>query len=119
MWVKWIEEECDLAAKIFADMPNRTIDEKAKAVSAAMPHRSYYGVRSRFVDYGPTFKGERRYLAEPRTIIVHVSEDGRIDIPPSVLEERDRRGLLEHSSITASFFGDPLPGYSALDRRTA
>jgi hypothetical protein len=37
---------------------------------------------------------------------------------PSALAERDRREeLREHQSLTAAFFGDPLPGMSALDRR--
>jgi hypothetical protein len=34
------------------------------------------------------------------------------------LAERDRREeMREHQSLTAAFFGDPLPGLSALDRR--
>ena len=37
---------------------------------------------------------------------------------PSALADRDRReALREYQSITAAFFGDPLPGMSALDRR--
>jgi hypothetical protein len=37
---------------------------------------------------------------------------------PLALAERDRREeLREHQSLTAAFFGDPLPGMSALDRR--
>jgi hypothetical protein len=45
-------------------------------------------------------------------------------IPPSftpcplALADRDRREALRHQqSLTAAFFGDPLPGMSALDRR--
>src|SRR5262249_20965875 len=45
-------------------------------------------------------------------------------IPPSftpcplALAERDRReALRDQQSLTAAFFGDPLPGMSALDRR--
>jgi hypothetical protein len=33
------------------------------------------------------------------------------------LAERDARAKLEHHTLTAAFCGDPLPGYSALDRR--
>lgn len=33
--------------------------------------------------------------------------------------ERNRRLSLAPKSLTAAFFGDPLPGYSALDRRAA
>jgi hypothetical protein len=37
---------------------------------------------------------------------------------PFALAERDRREALRHQqSLTAVFFGDPLPGMSALDRR--
>ena len=37
---------------------------------------------------------------------------------PSALADRDRReALREYQSLTAAFFGDPLPGMSALDRR--
>ena len=39
---------------------------------------------------------------------------------PSALKERDRRYELQsQQSLTAAFFGDPLPGRSALDRRRA
>jgi hypothetical protein len=38
-------------------------------------------------------------------------------IPPEVLADRDRRRDLQPQDYTAEFFGDPLPGYSALDRR--
>ncbi len=33
------------------------------------------------------------------------------------LAERDRRGLVEPRDLTAEICGDPLPGFSALDRR--
>ena len=37
---------------------------------------------------------------------------------PLAVADRDRREeLREHQSLTAAFFGDPLPGLSALDRR--
>jgi hypothetical protein len=37
---------------------------------------------------------------------------------PLALADRDRREeLREQQSLTAAFFGDPLPGMSALDRR--
>ncbi len=37
--------------------------------------------------------------------------------PAQVLEERERRYALSPRDLTAAFFGDPLPGYSALERR--
>jgi hypothetical protein len=36
---------------------------------------------------------------------------------PLALADRDRRAELEPRDLTAAFFGDPLPGMSALDRR--
>jgi hypothetical protein len=36
---------------------------------------------------------------------------------PLALADRDRRAELEPRDLTAWFFGDPLPGMSALDRR--
>jgi hypothetical protein len=38
--------------------------------------------------------------------------------PAAVLAERDQRLGLIHSSPTQALCGDPLPGYSALDRRS-
>jgi len=37
---------------------------------------------------------------------------------PLALADRDRRAELEPRDLTAWSFGDPLPGMSALDRRT-
>jgi hypothetical protein len=52
------------------------------------------------------------------------SEPAHLALSPSVrpcplaLADRDRRAELEPRDLTAWFFGDPLPGMSALDRRT-
>jgi hypothetical protein len=37
--------------------------------------------------------------------------------PAFVLTERDQRSAIMPRNLTAAFFGDPLPGHSALDRR--
>jgi hypothetical protein len=37
-------------------------------------------------------------------------------ITPEALEDRERRRSLAPRDYTAEFCGDPLPGYSALDR---
>lgn len=37
--------------------------------------------------------------------------------PQFVIAERDERSALTPRNLTAAFFGDPLPGHSALDRR--
>jgi hypothetical protein len=38
---------------------------------------------------------------------------------PKTIEDRDRRADLQPATLTARIFGDPLPGYSALDRRSS
>lgn len=38
-------------------------------------------------------------------------------VPQKVLDERDYRLSLPPRDLTAAFFGDPAPGYSALERR--
>lgn len=37
--------------------------------------------------------------------------------PGDLLTERDRRLSIPHRDFTSQFFGDPRPGYSALDKR--
>jgi hypothetical protein len=55
--------------------------------------------------------------------VARVDEPARLALSPSVrpcpvaLADRDRRAELEPRDLTAWFFGDPLPGMSALDRR--
>jgi len=41
------------------------------------------------------------------------------DVPPACAADRDERLTLSHTTITAAFFGDPLPGRSALDMRSS
>lgn len=37
--------------------------------------------------------------------------------PADLIAERDRRSAMAPRDLTAAMFGDPLPGYSALERR--
>lgn len=46
-----------------------------------------------------------------------VKTRGRPDL--ELLRERDARKHMEHPTLTAAFFGDPLPGRSALDEYRA
>jgi len=41
-----------------------------------------------------------------------------ISAPPQVLTERNLRLAIPPRDLTAEFFGDPKPGYSALERRS-
>jgi hypothetical protein len=42
----------------------------------------------------------------------------RVIADPGTLAEREKRLARNHTSLTAALCGDPLPGESALDRRT-
>lgn len=61
---------------------------------------------------------QKKYVALTEGVIRLGTVAERVEIPESCLEERDRRLNIPHRDITAAFMGDPLPGYSALERRT-
>lgn len=42
-----------------------------------------------------------------------------VSVPAIVQEEQRRRLELSHASLTAALMNDPLPGFSALDRKMA
>jgi hypothetical protein len=46
-----------------------------------------------------------------------LNESERKPCPLAVAERDSREALRDQQSLTAAFFGDPLPGLSALDRR--
>jgi hypothetical protein len=58
------------------------------------------------LDHGPN----------PRTV-AGIGEVPSITVPETVMEERHRRMAVSPRSFTAAWQGDPLPGYSALDKR--
>lgn len=70
------------------------------------------GLVSRKLRQPPMTSDERRYNSVNRIGSSFV-------VPARVIEERDVRLAVSPSNLTAAFFGDPLPGYSALDRRIA
>ena len=110
----WSEEDCDLAAKIYAGLREPTIEGACRIIGEAI-NRTYWGVRTRFLKYGKEFKGLRKAAMFERGTAFH-TVDPPIKIPAHVLLERERRRSLEHASVGAFLCGDPLPGYSALDR---
>jgi hypothetical protein len=56
-------------------------------------------------------------FAPSSDIVLALAISQKIMPSPSALEERERQyELRAHQSLTAAFFGDPLPGRSALDR---
>jgi hypothetical protein len=46
-----------------------------------------------------------------------VNELARVPCPLALAQRDSREALRDQQSLTAAFFGDPLPGLSALDRR--
>ena len=61
-------------------------------------------------------------IARDRKLYIPTSRDdraagGRAVPSQEALAERDRRMELQHATVGAMLMGDPLPGYSALDRR--
>jgi hypothetical protein len=46
-----------------------------------------------------------------------LNESERKPCPLALVERDSREALRDQQSLTAAFFGDPLPGLSALDRR--
>lgn len=64
---------------------------------------------------GRTAKAVRNKMCSPKSLKVHSVVS--MHVPREILAERDRRVGLQHRDLTAAFFGDPLPGFSALERQ--
>lgn len=65
------------------------------------------------------FRNERKRLNRERGRQAKHNLTGvsNIHVPPAVLNDRDERMSLAPRDRTAAICGDPLPGYSALERR--
>lgn len=67
---------------------------------------------------GKNYKAKWRqefYGVRPKGLL---SREGMsISVPAVVQEEQRRRLELNHTSLTAALMNDPLPGFSALDRK--
>jgi hypothetical protein len=83
--------------KIVAQMPGRTMLQCQQKVRYHLHGRKY----------------RERYRLPPTPHRVTAP----IVTPESVWAEAAHRRRLSRPTLTAEFFGDPLPGYSALDRR--
>ena len=46
-----------------------------------------------------------------------MKDEGKVEIPIPVQEDRDYRARLQPRDLTAFICHDPLPGYSALERK--
>lgn len=108
----WSQSEASTAAAIWdreiADhfdvgkAPAHRVKQAVQAIADALD-RSYENVVIRYQHYGPGFGAMR--------------ERGSI-VAASAAAERDRRREASfRQDLTASVFGDPPPGFSALDQR--
>lgn len=68
--------------------------------------------------FGVAFNNRRYYDSRLSLRALNLEPLGQTRaIPNHVIAERDVRLATEPRDLTASFFGDPLPGWSALDRK--
>ena len=90
-----------------AAKPPHGYTTKVKQTIADAIGRTVASVITRFHDYGPSF--------------AHKDHDVTRRPPPAPnseeIERRNRFAALDRRDLTASVFGDPPPGYSALDKR--
>lgn len=109
--IPWTDEETELLLRCIADeMNTRMIAARiGRTMSAVrgrirkLRHTHGINIKTRvYVPRGPQLRSEMITKWEP---------------PNEIMEEAKRRRSLSRSSLTAEFFGDPLPGYSALDRK--
>jgi hypothetical protein len=98
--IPWTNEETELARQLFAARaPEAEFRRRLPGRSKATAWQ-----RVNLVDYPAARVGD--YLAlEPRP-----------EVPDDLWDDRDRRANAPRS-LTAWFFADPAPGYSALDLR--
>jgi hypothetical protein len=87
-------------------------DDAWMVLGEEFPGRSYVSCRQRWLTLRNIAKGVKRVrLDRPRkrNRAMRIMPADRLPLPPP---------LPEHRTLTAAFFGDPLPGRSALDRRS-
>jgi hypothetical protein len=125
----WTDEEAETAARMYAHRWNGYGARKSAIVAIAKAlNRSDESVASRLRHCGETFRRPREVLRvhkdnprphrrQNKTQNHPVATPRKGEIPDDVLVDRDYRALLDHETLTAAFCGDPLPGYSARDRR--
>ena len=84
--------------------------ESLDAISGAFNH--HYSIREIEI----SLASKREYSGKPKGFSRY-SDAPPIVPPQEVVEHKERRLMLRHSSLTALLLGDPLPGESALDRK--
>ncbi len=106
--MRWTAEETDRARQMLAAGADNATFVKELG-------RTKYDAKARM----KTAKYQSQGIPRPRNCAdPHSRIAGRLVVPQELLEEAARRSSAP-KSITASFFGDPPQGYSALDRKSA
>jgi hypothetical protein len=102
---KWTQEKWKRALALAQQgMDSETIAEQIGGVSAG-------DVRKRFTNFNKS-----ALLIDVRQSRARLAEQERLDKAAQYLAARDERDARD---LTGRFFGDPPPGYSALDRKRA
>lgn len=124
---RWTQREAETAARVYADViakappdahRSKTARTKACEAVAKAIGRPATAVSTRLTGYGPTFFDYDHSARAAISALYHKVEPSTFIKPTdNEIRERDYRATLTHQSITAAFCGDPLPGYSALDRK--
>lgn len=121
----WTQKEIKQLKKLLADgLSHAVIGERMNRTEAAVQFklRSLSASEKQLRRWKDAANAKRRLkraqerLELNRNAVRRVEDNSNFQVPPAVLEDRSRRRELEHQSLTSAFFGDPLPGYSALDQ---
>lgn len=122
MSTAWTDREIRIAAEIYRTTPGvGTHGHQCRAIYliAHAIRRSEHAVYGRLRKHGETFDGpdrRRKRLRRSEQVPLYRMITS-LSVPSQVWADRERRCALEPATITAALCGDPLPGYSALDRR--
>jgi predicted transcriptional regulator len=92
-----------------------TEEDMATARTLYAQHQNYNAV-AKIMDRSPSTVGEQLQGLRGARRLERVNK-AETTVPADVLADRERRRNLDHRDYTSAFFGDPLPGYSALERR--
>lgn len=111
----WISNEWDRAQRMAED--GASIQEIGAAVNRPFDQVRYKFERERQrsnTTLRPHSEGANSFTKEE----LEAMQARRESTIRAALDERDRRTEARHrQNLTAAFFGDPPPGYSALDRK--
>lgn len=109
----WNDEQTELARSLLAAKASDDVFRERLGRSKAC---AYYRILR--VDHPDVLKGRvaARLARKNPNDFPHITA-GKINIPPDAFADAERR-MSAPRSLTSAVFGDPPPGYSALDKRS-